>query len=49
MFEILYPPCTTSSTHGIKVYWEVQLIHPDFVDQELVGDVEILDREGFLV
>jgi hypothetical protein len=35
MFEVLYPPLQTSSTHGIGLRWEVQLIHPQFVDQEL--------------
>jgi len=23
--------------HGIDLVWEVQLLHPDFVDQELQG------------
>ena len=35
MFEVLFPPLLTSSTHGIDMRWEVQLIHPLFVDQEL--------------
>lgn len=35
MFEVLYPPLMTSTTHGIDLRWEVQLVHPLFVDQEL--------------
>jgi len=36
MFAALYPPFITL-THGMQVHWEVQLLHPEFVDQELVG------------
>ena len=36
MFAALYPPFITS-THGLAVHWEVQLLHPEFVDQELIG------------
>lgn len=37
MFNALYPPFMVTGTHGVDVHWEVQLLHPDFVDQELVG------------
>ena len=37
MFKALYPPNRVSSTHGLFVHWEVQLLLDDFVDQELVG------------
>ena len=36
MFAALYPPFITL-THGLAVHWEVQLLHPEFVDQELIG------------
>ncbi|MGQ0800617.1 MAG: hypothetical protein ACT4NL_10970 [Pseudomarimonas sp.] len=39
MFGDLYPPLEVSSTHGLSVAWEVQLLHPKFVDHELEGEV----------
>ena len=48
MFASLYPPFTVSSTHGIDVYWEIQLLHPQFVDQELVGLTRFFHYEDFL-
>jgi hypothetical protein len=48
MFEMLYPPVSISSTHGVKVHWEVQLIHPEFIDQELVGSDDLFAYEHFL-
>ena len=48
MFAALYPPVEVSSTHGVGVHWEVQLLHPDFVDQELVGSSDVFDYEDFL-
>jgi len=30
------------------VYWEIQLIHNDFVDQELKWDSKIFPKEYFL-
>lgn len=48
MFEILYPPLMASSTHGIDLHWEVQLIHPLFVDQELICSCVGLAFEDFL-
>ena len=36
MFEVLYPPLMTGANHGIDLRWEIQLVHPLFVDQELV-------------
>ena len=38
MFKALYPPNIVSKSHGLFVYWEIQLIHNEFVDQELEGD-----------
>ena len=48
MFAALYPPLETDSNHGMEVVWEVQLLHPDFVDQELAGETGSLHYEDFL-
>lgn len=48
MFEVLYPPLLTSSTHGIDLRWEIQLLHPQFVDQELKCSCDGLVFEDFL-
>ena len=48
MFAALYPPLETDAHHGMEVVWEVQLLHPDFVDQELQGETESLLYEDFL-
>ena len=37
MFQVLYPPNMVSDTHGLDVHWEIQLLHPEFVDHELEG------------
>jgi len=47
MFKVLYPPSEVSESHGLFIYWEVQLIHNDFVDQELAGDTVHFRREDF--
>jgi hypothetical protein len=47
MFKALYPPSEVSESHGLFIYWEVQLIHNDFVDQELAGDTAHFRREDF--
>ena len=47
MFEVLYPPLELSSSHGMGVHWEVQLLHPKFVDHELIG-VARFHYEDFL-
>lgn len=48
MFNALYPDCMVSKSHGLKLRWEVQLLHPQFVDQELVGKPGVFDREDFM-
>lgn len=48
MFAVLYPPNMISSSHGIKVHWEVQLLHEEFIDQELVGDAALFEYKDFL-
>ena len=35
VFDQLYPPVKPCNSHGIDLRWEVQLLHPLFVDQEL--------------
>ncbi|HQW81520.1 MAG: hypothetical protein IPO95_00400 [Rhodanobacteraceae bacterium] len=37
IFTDLMPPLMAGENHGIDLVWEVQLLHPDFVDQELQG------------
>ena len=48
MFETLFPPVSIGSNHGIGLRWEIQLIHPQFVDQELIGDNGALEFEDFI-
>lgn len=35
LFDALYPPCRISSTHGLSLQFEAQLIHPEFVDHDI--------------
>ncbi len=48
MFGDLYPPLEVGSSHGVEVAWEVQLLHPKFVDHELEGPTAGLAYEDFL-
>lgn len=36
MFDALHPPAEVSASHGVFVQWEVQLLHDEFVDHELI-------------
>ena len=36
LFRALYPPQAIGTSHGLAVHWEVQLIHDQLVDQEIV-------------
>jgi hypothetical protein len=47
MFDALYPPAVVSSSHGLFVYWEVQLLLDKLVDQELVGSAAGFLEEDF--
>ena len=47
MFDVLYPPCELGESHGLGIHWEIQLLHPDFVDHELIGDSRPFAREEF--
>lgn len=49
MFKALYPPLEISSTHGLTVYWEIQLIHNELVDFELKGPANQIVTSGFFV
>lgn len=48
MFDLLLPPLKIGSNHGIDVAWEVQFLHPLFVDHELDGDSATLAWEDFM-
>ena len=48
MFASLYPPLRVGSEHGIDLVWEAQLLHPKFVDQEVMGPVDGLRFADFL-
>ena len=48
MFSALYPPAMVSVSHGLDLRWEIQLLHPDFVDQELVGPTDVMAYKDFL-
>lgn len=37
MFRVLYPANMLGDNHGIDVHWELQVIHPEFLDRELLG------------
>lgn len=45
LFEKLYPPLQAGE-QKLELRWELQLLHPRYVDQELLGP-EILDPAGF--
>ena len=47
MFEGLYPTIRISSTHGLFVYWEVQLLVDDLIDQELIGSTDPMSPKDF--
>jgi hypothetical protein len=47
MFGSLYPEYMVSSSHGIGLQWEIQLLHDDFVDQEIIGPNEPLAFAAF--
>jgi hypothetical protein len=40
IYQKLYPAQMLTKTHGIDLYWEVQLLSDTFVDQELIGPVD---------
>lgn len=48
IYEALLPPMMVTGSHGVGVYWEVQLIHDDLVDQEIEGNLNGLVMKDFL-
>lgn len=48
MFRALHPPLMVSATHGLELAWQVQLLHPEFVDQVLPGPTSMLRFRDFL-
>jgi len=48
MYKVLYPEQMISSTHGLSVHFEVQLIHNKFIDQELIWDWKFFKYDHFL-
>ena len=49
MFKALYPPLEISETHGLAVYWEVQLLHDEFIDHELKGPTDSIKVTDFFI
>jgi hypothetical protein len=47
LFDALYPPFMIGSTHGLSLRLEVQLLHPEYVDQEVELDPGTLDPNHF--
>lgn len=48
MFQTLFPPQEVGSTHGLIVHWEVQLIHDQLVDQEVICSTDCFAWKDFL-
>lgn len=48
MYRVLYPHAMISETHWLKFHFEVQLIHNDFIDQELKRDIPMFPYKYFL-
>ena len=49
MFKALYPPLDISETHGLAIYWEVQLLHDEFIDHELEGPADSIEVTDFFI
>jgi len=47
LFDALYPPFMIGDSHGLDVQLEAQLLHPEFVDQEVVIAAPPLPVEEF--
>jgi hypothetical protein len=48
MFRALYPPLMVTSESGLDLVWQVQLLHPEFVDRALPGPTSNLRFADFL-
>ena len=49
MFKTLYPPLDISKTHGLAVYWEVQLLNDEFRNHELKGPSDRIKVTDFFI
>jgi hypothetical protein len=49
IFKALYPPLEISKKHGLAIYWEVQLLHDEFIDHELKGPVGAIEVTDFFI
>ncbi len=47
VFEHLLPPLELDTSTGIDLHWELQFLHADFVDQEIVGPSAVFDIDAF--
>ena len=47
VFDTLYPPTKLGDKHGLSIQFEVQLLHPEYVDQEVILEKVELDPEAF--
>ena len=48
MFRALYPSLMVTSESGLDLVWQVQLLHPEFVDKALPGPTSNLRFADFL-
>jgi hypothetical protein len=48
MFRALYPPLMVTSESGLDLVWQVQILHPEFVDKALPGPTSNLHFADFL-
>lgn len=48
IYKKLYPAQMLTKTHGIDLYWEVQLLNDTLVDQELIGPIDPFKYHYFL-
>jgi hypothetical protein len=47
LFQALYPPCRIGGTHGLSLALEAQLLHPEYVDHDVVLDPGQVDPAQF--
>jgi len=47
MYKNLFPPEEISKNHGLELRWEIQLLHKDLIDQELIGKNQYFNENDF--
>ena len=47
VFDALYPPVMLGPHHGLSIRFEAQLLHPEFVDQEVILERVEVDMAAF--